>query len=377
MISGNSLRGALLGCALVASLAGTAEAVVLSDNPLWEAVPGDPAYPFIGGAGTNTERGLAYNPVTGNVIVASRAAGNDGLYVLNGQTGAVVGKLNNSGIAGGTFPFSMIGVADDGAIYTANLSTNTATTAFTIYRWGSEAEGLDSGDNLAPTVVYTGDPTGGTGGTNPRFGDSFAVTGSGANTRLIAGARNQLTPATTPPQTFTALFSTADDGASFTPTVVSTPHASGTIGLAFQDGDTFWTKAPSTTLKQINISGTTGTIAADVAGLVATSAPVGVDGDENLLGLIKYASSTVAGTQLLLYDITDPANPVLLDTVSFDTDNVNGNGVGAVAFGDGVVYALATNNGIIAYEIVPEPGALGVLALAGIGALTRRRRAAR
>lgn len=376
MNSGNSLRGAFVVCALVASFHGDAEAVVLSDAPLWELRAGDPANPYL--TTDNTHRGLAYNPVTGNVLVASRTTGQDGVYVLNGQTGAVIGKLNTTGIAGGTFPFNMLGIGDDGAIYTSNLTTNSVTTPFKIYRWESETAGLDTGDNLAPTVVYSGDPANGTGGgTPPRFGDSFAVIGSGANTRIIAGARNQVTPAVTPAQTQTALFTSTDPATAFTPSIVSTQHNSGTLGLAFEDGDTFWTKAPSSNLRQVNISGSAGTIAADVTGLTPTTTPLGVDAANHLLGLIKYASSTVPGTELRLYDISNPSAPVLLDTVAFPTDAVNGNGVGSVSFGDGVVYALATNNGIIAYEIVPEPTALGLLALAGMGALARRRRAMR
>jgi hypothetical protein len=373
MNMGISLRRAFVTCAVVASLHGVASAAVLSDAPLWEARVGDASYPFITTA--NTERGLAYNPATGNVLVASRAAGNDGVYVLNGQTGAVVGKLNTAGIAGGTFGFSMLGVGGDGAIYTANLTTNAATTPFKIYRWESEAVGLSTGDNLAPTVVYSGDPTAGAGGTNPRFGDSFAVAGSGTNTRIIAGARNPLSTDTT--KTLLASFTTSDPATEFTPQSIAVPHNSGTLGLAFQNSGVAWSKTGATTLKQITLTDSTATVTGESTISAATTAPLGVDGANNLLGLIKYASSTVPGTALQLYDITNPAAPVLLDTANFPTDTVNGNAVGAVTFGDGVVYALATNNGIIAYEIVPEPGALGLLAMAGFGALARRRRAAR
>jgi hypothetical protein len=373
MHTGITLRRAFVVCAVVASVHGAASAAVLSDAPLWEARVGDATYPFI--TTGNTERGLAYNPATGNVLVASRAAGNDGVYVLNGQTGAVVGKLNTAGITGGTFGFSMLGVGGDGAIYTANLTTNSAsgTAPFKIYRWESETSGLSTGGDLAPTVVYSGDPTAGAGGTNPRFGDSFAVTGSGANTRIIAGARNPLSTDTT--KTLLASFTTSDPAAGFTAQSIAVPHNSGTLGLAFQDSNAAWSKTGATTLKQIALTDGTATVSAESAVADATTAPLGVDGANNLLGLIKYASSTVPGTALQLYDITNPAAPILLDSVNFPTDTVNGNAVGAVAFGDGVVYALATNNGIIAYEIVPEPGALGLLAIAGIGALARRRRA--
>ena len=53
-----------------------------------------------------------------------------------------------------------------------------------------------------------------------------------------------------------------------------------------------------------------------------------------------------------LYDISNPTNlPVLLDQEFFATDNVNLNNTGAVDFGCGRLYALDSNNGILAMTI--------------------------
>ena len=95
-----------------------------------------------------TERGLAYNPVTGNLVLVSRAnvagVGNN-IRILSGATGADLGGLDPSGITGGTFPVNMCAVADDGSIYVANLAIFNATTnptpLFKIYRWNDEVTG--------------------------------------------------------------------------------------------------------------------------------------------------------------------------------------------------------------------------------------------
>lgn len=128
------------------------------------------------------ERGLAYNPVTGNLILVSRSTAGTSIRILNGQTGVDVGSLNLSTgiISGGTFAVNMVGVADDGAIYVNNLTTNVGTSAYKVYRWGSEL-------SEAPTV-YHNSTISGFAGTTPRLGDSFDVFGSGAGTTLVQGA---------------------------------------------------------------------------------------------------------------------------------------------------------------------------------------------
>ncbi|HMS54236.1 MAG TPA: DUF4623 domain-containing protein [Fimbriimonadaceae bacterium] len=119
------------------------------------------------------ERGLAYNPLTGNVLFTSRT-GNvlQKIQVLNGATGASISTLEVGGVTGGTFAGNMLGVAEDGAVYMANLSTS-ATSPFKIYKWNDETTGVN------PTVVFNA-----TSGL-VRTGDSFDVKGSGANTQFI------------------------------------------------------------------------------------------------------------------------------------------------------------------------------------------------
>src|SRR5688572_27751835 len=111
---------ALLSFAAIASAQGVLTPLPGFGTNGWLA-PGSSAFNTTG----NTERGLAYNPVTGNLVLASRAGGNH-VRVLSGATGADLGGFDTTGVTGGTFALNMIGVADDGAIYACNLSTSAA-----------------------------------------------------------------------------------------------------------------------------------------------------------------------------------------------------------------------------------------------------------
>jgi hypothetical protein len=154
----------------------------------------DPAYLYLGNAlsntatvnGGNLERGLAYNPTTGHLLLVSRNdSGNSrvSVRILDGQTGVDLGGLDQGAagfVTGGAFSRNMIGVADDGAIYMANLATTiSGTSPYKVYRWSNESS--------APTVAYSGTGAGDGVIAGARLGDTFDVYGGGANTRLVAG----------------------------------------------------------------------------------------------------------------------------------------------------------------------------------------------
>jgi len=64
---------------------------------------------------------------------------------------------------------------------------------------------------------------------------------------------------------------------------------------------------------------------------------------------------------LRLYDISKLTNPPAnVDTDFFPTDNVNGNGIGSVDFGNEMVFGLDTNNGLLALSIQRTPGPISV-----------------
>ena len=105
-----------------------------------------------------------------------------------------------------------MGVANDGVIYGANLTTAvSAGSPYRIYRWPSW--------NSPGQGAYGGDPTTGSAVDGLRVGDSFAITGSGTNTMIVIGIASKAA---------FILFSTVD-GINFTPTVVTNITGLGTV----------------------------------------------------------------------------------------------------------------------------------------------------
>ena len=343
---------------LLIALGATSACAQLQMDPLWSIAPGQRSYITSG----DLQRGIAYNPVTDSVLIVNR---NGGLSVnrVAGATGADLGTLNVTGITGGTAALNMIGVADDGVIYGVNLTTDSTATAFKIYRWTSET--------AAPTVVFSGDVSGGDPtAANRRFGDNFAVRGSGANTQLLVAPRSGTTA---------QIFTTAD-GNNFTRTKLTTDITAGDLGLSvtFGAGDTFLGTASSRNVKGLvyNLAaGTAGTVLNAGNAVIPTTAPViFMDPSSTMLGVITLNSSPTLDT-LSLYQVSGTTF-TLADTENFVADNANANGTGSGAFGNGRIYALDSNNGLIAKAVtVPEPGtiALGIFGLGALAVACRRK----
>lgn len=327
----------------------------------------------------NTQRGLAFNPATGHVLLVNRNTALS-INVLDGSSGADLGALNQGVgvITGGTFAGSMIGVADDGAIYMSNLTTQATTSPYKVYRWANEAA-------AAPTLAYSGAPLAGA-----RIGDSFDVGGGGAATRLIAGYNNA--PAVAGNNSFTLL--TTADGSAFTAAdiaVGTNPPAAGDFkfGITFTDGDTVVGKSGANG-RVVDVTGaTSGALAASFTldGSSVNPMDFAIVGGKPLLAVIDASGSVLApGARLFVYDMTNPASPVQIAVKSNQPgpSNANANGVGQVKFGQisgssAIIYALSTNNGIQAFELtnVPEPASAGMLGVGlAIAALARRRRSA-
>ncbi len=322
---------------------------------LWILKPGDRTYLTT----DNIQRGMTYNPATGHVLIANRATS---VNVVDGTTGADVGTMNITGISGGTFALNMISAGSDGVIYGANLTTDSiGTNQFKLYRWANES--------AAPELVYSGDPSGGNPtAANRRFGDTLDVRGAGNDVHILAASRSG-----------TIVASIKTDGASFTATPLQTDATAGDLGLglAFGAGNTFFGTASARLLRQIDLD--TGLTVAQYSTAVLPGALtlIGVDPGANLLAGITLNTSPLPDT-LDLYDLNTLSEAVLnapLDSEPFPVDNANGNGTGAVDFFGNVVYALDSNNGLMAMT-VPEPAIVTLFAggLIALFARARRRR---
>ncbi len=310
---------------------------------LWSNAPGSRPYLTT----DNAQRGLTYNPDSLNVLVVSRAPSN-AVYVLEAASGNDLGQLGLNGVTGGTFALSKIGAADDGHVYLANLAQNGQD--FRIYRWVVEILG-DS-----PMLAYSGNPS---GSTTNRWGDTFDVRGAGNDIQILAGSRNS---------NVFAIFTTTDGGDTFTATPITVAGAGANafgLGLAFGAGNTVWAKGDGSTplrLVQFDLGTGTGTVLQSYssAQFAATALPLAVLPGSNLLASISIENPD----NLRLYTTFNLANPpVLIDQELFPTDNANDNFSGALEFGGGKLFALDSNNGLLAMSlgtITQPPGAITI-----------------
>jgi hypothetical protein len=292
---------------------------------LWKLGPGSRVYI----ASDNTQRGLAYNPATRHLLLVSRTPTN-AVHIIDPTTGAHLGNMPVSGISGGTFAINLIGVADDGKIYACNLDTGGASK---VYRWNTEA--------ATPSLIYSNNP--GLG----RLGDTFTVRGAGSDTQIMLGT------AATGTQ---LLLLDTFDGATFNEKVISTDAPAGfsRLGLTFGPTNTVFAKSTSFELLQLAFdkdalfSVSVSTNLPSTTSAYTNTGPIGYDPVNKLLGAVAVNETP---DNLQFYDALNSTNGILLlDQEFFAADNANGNGTGAVAF-DSVgkrVFALDSNNGLVA-----------------------------
>ncbi len=326
-----------------------------SNGDGWLA-PGEDGYPYLGGANTNTERGLAYG--NNHLYLSSRVV-SPSIRILDPNTGAEIGSLDMTGISGGTFAIDGLAVGGDGAIYVTNLTTQSTTSPLMIYRWANEA--------ATPTLVYSGD--GGLAGS--RIGDSFAGIGSGSSTRLVAGFGSQTAVAGN--NGYTIIDPTA--GTATAVAFSGTPPNAGDfrLGITFKDSTHVIGAGQTTSVYSFtSFAGATGT-------LISTTTipdPAGATADKLVAysvvgGVPMLAVQSAGDSHVQVYNVSDPTAPVYLVSHNNTTaPATNGNQTGQLAWGattvngDGsvsqILYGLSTNQGIQAYtftlESPPVPG---------------------
>ncbi len=307
---------------------------------LWNLNVGDRTYLGTG----QTERGLAYNRYTTNVLLVSRNP-TDQVVALDALTGAEKYFLNVSGVSGGTFPLNTVHVADDGVVYTIGLTTAASPgLPLKIYTWATD----DS--NTIPSAVFSGDPAS-VLQPNLRWGDTSTLRGGGTDTQIL------LSPGSGTNVVLLRTISGFDFQTEVPPlliTVSNAPSAFAQRGLAFGPGtNTFWAKNNGGSLYLVQFDINTG--AAFILQTYSTSqVPAGLTGlaMDRVNNFLAGVSLESAGDNVRLYDVSDVVvGPVLRDQESFETQNANTQQANALSFGDNLLFALDMNNGIKAFRI--------------------------
>ena len=331
----------------------------------------------------NFERGFAWNPVTNNIIIPTRNGGNF-VAVVNGTTGTVVRTLDTTGVSGGTLSMMGSGVSDTGEVFVSNLQSGaSALGPYKIYKWTSE------NDTNAPTVAFSQvNPTTQSGAF--RFGDAFAVYGSGTSLQFAAaGASTGTSGGFNNNSNFMIGKLDGSNTNTIYRAIPDTLTASNDyrFGLTFVDADTIiGNQASSAKITDFVPAATLNTSGATITNAIAIGANErGIDytvlNGQALLATINTSSSVIS-----IYDITNPAEVALLVTGSSASGKlgVNANGTSGIHWGEvlsptsQVLYAMSTNHGMQAmvFQAVPEPSTYTALAgvFAMITAMTARRR---
>ncbi len=164
------------------------KSVTAGTKPVWET--------------GSTTRGISYGLVGGNhrLFIVNRDAtfGGKQIFIFNAATGDSIGKLDTTGLSGGTIVVNDVEVSTDGKIFVGNVAVGGF---FKVYKYDSLA--------AAPVNVINYDATG------KRLGDKFTVTGSTADNSIViwAASANALGEV--------VKFTTTDNGITFTPQVVN------------------------------------------------------------------------------------------------------------------------------------------------------------
>ncbi|WP_293302199.1 T9SS type A sorting domain-containing protein [Pedobacter sp. UBA4863] len=294
------MKKLLLSIAFLASgLGAFAQTVPLTTN--WSKLRKDAEVVF----GTTQERsGIAYNKTTDKLYLVDR---NNKIQILDPATGSLATPdqlplpVNPIPAWSEGYKFTKVRVADDGAIYAVNLASNVDANnrKFCIYRWASETDLNPSRVEFAVTI---------------RKGDSFAVTGTGDNTRLyVGGSGNDIMTVFKVTSGVVSQVYEVQLGAS--------NHARGSIS-PISDTEFILASPSSVGIRKITLDKTAGTINNALTTNVVPSewlfsnAEYFVDGTKKYMALsgsvIGGSPSNNAGVRMKIFDVTNLAAPIYL-----------------------------------------------------------------
>ncbi|HEX3718384.1 MAG TPA: hypothetical protein VH595_10495 [Verrucomicrobiae bacterium] len=357
----NQIKTTAIRCFLAISAiflpAFQAAAQTYSLSNTWTQIASASANPTNNQDTSADNRAMCYD-ISSNIVVANNK-GNQIITTYDGNTGVSNGVVNDSGLSGGNFTLNKIGFASDGIMYGANLNTTVSpSSAYKLYSWTNLG--------VAPYNCYatTGSDALGvfTTSTSRRLGDTWAITGGGANMLILAGMGGT--------NAFALFYTT--DGVNFTPTIITIPGTSFPIpGSGVQFGLCFYTN--NTFL--INPDGGSGYLylvqfptnyqtapSPVIATVLATNTSVA----GNWLDLSYSPSAGLLAThanasaQITLYSLPASNFSLLAElattNLSFSTStSINGNETGDVALGgagfSNMIYTLDTSAGIQATAI--------------------------
>jgi hypothetical protein len=361
---------ALAAVIALVALASPVHAITITMQPLTSFGSSGWLQPSaLGVTGTNNDiRSIAFNPVTGSLLYANA----NGVVPVNAVTGGTGAALAATGVSGGAKTFNTVAVTQDGVIYGSNLTSASVTSPFKIYRWASQS---------ATGTLFS---SGSAGLSNGRVGDDIAISPGNDGSALLAFGFGT-TPSVSGNNSF-ATVSTGPGGGTAT-AVAYTGGAAGDfrLGITFADADTVLGTQGSATVRRVSFLGGSGTL--DGSNTLNTSNERAIQyfSAYGTPLLATVVTGSVAGMNTVrLYDATNLSTTgtatYLTQLILATSSNANTNATGAITFGTvngtPTLYAMNTNNGIQAFQIVPEPSTTVVVAgcAAGLAALMLRRR---
>ncbi|MFN7140852.1 MAG: DUF4623 domain-containing protein, partial [Limisphaerales bacterium] len=130
---------------------------------------------------TTNHRDIAFNPATGNILVAQTGGSIVRIKSVDGTSAG--NNLDNTGIAGGTFVLSGVAATKTGTIFACNYVAGAQSTSpLKIYRWDNE--------DATPVLVTSLATLPGT--TSDRFGQNIKVFTTATTTNLLIAGNTTL-----------------------------------------------------------------------------------------------------------------------------------------------------------------------------------------